>query len=534
MGGARVGALVSVASAKTLTSVDPATLEPVGTVDVTPPEATAEIVAEARLVQRRWAESSQAERRALLVRVAQVLLDAADDIAATITAETGKPVIESYTAELFLALEQLRWTAGNAERVLGAERVRLPQIYLRHKRGRVLYEPYGAVAVIAPWNFPFGIPFTQTLAAVAAGNAVVVKPSEVAPLSGAWVEQAFTTAGAPPGLVRVVHGDGATGEELVRARGISKVFFTGSTAVGRTVATAAGERLCPVSLELGGKDAMLVFEDADLDRAAEGALWGSFSNCGQTCASVERVYVARELYQPFAEELARRAARLHIGRGSDFATEIGPLISDDQRERVERLVADAVDGGAVATAGGARPEVGLPGWFYEPTVLTGVDRAAALMEEEIFGPVVAVVPFADEREAIQLANDSRFGLSASVWTRDPQRAARVASRLQAGTVWTNDLQYSYAAGPAPWGGYKDSGFGRTHSKHGLYECVQVKFADYDTGRVPVPWWYPYDEAALEGFRGLAGVLYGRGIAPRAQAAWRHRRGLLALGRRYLG
>jgi succinate-semialdehyde dehydrogenase/glutarate-semialdehyde dehydrogenase len=525
---------VNVAAANALTPVDPATLEPVGTVEVTQPEAIPEIVAEARLVQRRWAESAHDERRALLVRVAHFLLDSADDLAATVTAETGKPVLEAYTAELFLALEQLRWTAANAERVVGGERVRFTQPYLRHKRGRLLYEPHGAVAVIAPWNFPFGIPFTQTIAAVVAGNAVIVKPSELAPLSGAWVERAFEAAGAPAGLVRVAQGDGSTGEELVRARGIAKVFFTGSTAVGRDVALAAGERLCPVSLELGGKDAMLVFEDADLDRAVEGALWGSFSNCGQTCASVERIYVARDLYQPFVEELGRRAARLRIGPGSDFRTELGPLISEHQRAKVERLVTDAMDGGASAATGAGRPDVGLPGWFYEPTVLTGVSGESALTHEEIFGPVVAVQPFGEEREAVQLTNDSAFGLSASVWTRDRERAARVASGLHVGSVWTNDLQYSYASGQAPWGGYKDSGFGRTHSKHGLYECTQTKFVDWDSGRVPVPWWYPYGEDVLDGFRGLAGVLYGSGIGQRAAAAWRHRRGLYALGRRYVG
>ena len=264
---------MTVAAQRTITPVDPATLEPVGTVEVTPPEAIDEIVAEARLVQRRWASPPHAERRALLVRVAHVLLDSADELAGAITAETGKPVLEAYTAELFLALEQLRWTAANAERVIAGERVRFGAPYLRHKHGRLLYEPYGAVAVIAPWNFPFGIPFTQTIAAVAAGNAVVVKPSELAPLTGEWVQRAFEEAGAPAGLVRIVQGDGATGELLVRARGIAKVFFTGSTGVGRNVAAAAGERLCPVSLELGGKDAMLVFEDADLDRAVEGALW---------------------------------------------------------------------------------------------------------------------------------------------------------------------------------------------------------------------------------------------------------------------
>jgi acyl-CoA reductase-like NAD-dependent aldehyde dehydrogenase len=418
--------------------------------------------------------------------------------------------------------------------VIGGEHVRFSQPYLWHKRGRLLHEPYGVVAVITPWNFPFGIPFTQTIAAVAAGNAVVVKPSEVAPLTGAWVERAFAAAGAPAGLVRVVQGDASTGDQLVRARGIAKVFFTGSIATGAKVAAAAGERVCPVSLELGGKDAMLVFEDADLDRAVEGALWGSFSNCGQTCASVERIYVARDLYQAFVEELGRRAGRLRIGRGSELQTDLGPLVSEQHRAKVERLVSEALDGGADAATGGRRPEVGLPGWFYEPTVLTGVDGAAALMEEEIFGPVVAVEPFGEEREAVQRANDSPFGLSASVWTRDRERAARVASGLEVGTVWTNDLQYSYASGEAPWGGYGSSGFGRTHSKHGLYECTQVKFADWDSGRVAVPWWYPYGADVLDGFRGLAGVLYGSGIGPRVKAAWRHRRGLLAVGMRYLG
>jgi succinate-semialdehyde dehydrogenase/glutarate-semialdehyde dehydrogenase len=502
-------------------------------VEITPPEALAEIVAESRLVQRRWAESTHGERRALLVRVAHFLLDAADELAETVTAETGKPLLESYTAELFLALEQLRWTAVSAERFIGGERVKFSQLYLRHKSGRLLYEPYGAVAVVSPWNFPFGIPFTQTIAAVVAGNSVVVKPSELAPLTGAWVQRAFEEAGAPAGLVRVIQGDGSVGEQLVGSRGIAKVFFTGSTATGRKVAAAAGERLCPLSLELGGKDAMLVFGDADLDRAVEGALWGSFSNCGQTCASVERIYVARDLYQPFIEELGRRTAALRIGRGNDFRTELGPLISEGQRAKVEHLVSEAVDAGGFVATGGARPDVGLPGWFYEPTVLTGVAHETALMREEIFGPVVAVESFGDEREAVQRANDSHFGLSASVWTRDRERAARVAARLHAGTVWTNDLQYSYAAGEAPWGGYKSSGFGNTHAKHGLYECTQVKFVDWDSGKVAVPWWYPYGEDVLDGFRGLTGVLYGSGVVPRVAAAWRHRRGLVALGRRYL-
>ena len=455
------------------------------------------------------------------------MLDSADEIAATVTAETGKPLLESFTAELFVGLDNLIWAASNLDGVLRPERLRFPQPHLRHKRGWLLYEPVGVIGVISPWNFPFGIPFTQAAFAVAAGNAVVIKPSELTPLSGAWVEKVF-----PDGLVRVVQGAGEVGEALVRSPGIGKVVFTGSGEVGRRVASLAGERLRPVTLELGGKDPMLVFEDADLDRAIAGALWGSFANCGQVCSGVERIYVARPLHEAFVEELARRGKRLRIGRGEELETELGPLISEEQRGRVEELVEDAVGRGADVRLGGSRPDVDLPGWFYEPTILTSVEREARLEREEIFGPVVSVTPFADEAEAVRLANGSSFGLGASVWTSDLERAQRVTRRLEAGSVWTNDVAYSYGTGQASWGGTKESGFGRTHSKHGLYELSRVKFADLDRGRVPVPWWYPYGDGVLDGFRGMAGVLYGEGLPRKLEAAWRHRRGLLALGRRY--
>jgi acyl-CoA reductase-like NAD-dependent aldehyde dehydrogenase len=510
-----------------LRSVNPATLEPLGSVPASRPEDVAEAVADARLAAERWAQSSFAERRALLGRVAVAVLDHAEEIAATVTAETGKPLVESYTAELFVALDNLVWAASNAGRVLRAERLRYPQPHLRHKRGWLLYEPLGVVGVISPWNFPFGIPFTQAAFAVAAGNAVVVKPSELAPLSGAWVERLF-----PHGLVRVVQGGGEVGEALVRAPGTAKVVFTGSGETGRRVASLAGERLRPVTLELGGKDPMLVFEDADLDRAVAGALWGAFANCGQVCSGVERIYVARPLHEAFVEELARRARALRIGRGDELQTELGPLITEEQRARVEELVDDATGRGAEVRLGAARPEVDLPGWFYEPTILTGVEREARIEREEIFGPVVTVTAFGDEDEALRLANGSSFGLGASVWTRDLDRAHRLARRLDAGSVWTNDVSYSYGTGQASWGGTKESGYGRTHSKHGLYELSRVKFADLDRGRVPVPWWFPYDEGVLEGFRGMAGLLYGQGLGRRLGSAWRHRRGMLALGRRY--
>jgi acyl-CoA reductase-like NAD-dependent aldehyde dehydrogenase len=518
-----------------LRSRDPATLEVVGTVPLTPPEELAAVIGAARAAQERWAETDWEVRRRVLRAAARVLVEHADKLAATVTAESGKPLVEALTAEVLVAVECARWLAANVERVLRPERLSYPQLYLRHKRGQLVHEPLGVVAVISPWNFPFAIPFTEAATAVAAGNAVVVKPSELTPLTGEWVGRAFAEAGAPDGLVQVVQGPGGTvGDALVRAPGVAKVLFTGSVETGRLVATACGELLRPATLELGGKDPMLVLADADLERAAAGAAWGSFSNCGQVCSGVERIYVAQERLEEFVAALVQRAERLRIGHGADPDVELGPLASEEQRAKVEVLVADARERGADAVTGAARPDVGLPGWFYAPTVLVGTPHVARIEREEVFGPVVTVTPFRDEEEAVRLANGSAFGLGASVWTRDVGRARRIARRLEAGSVWTNDHAYSYGACQASWGGTKSSGYGRTHSRYGLYDCSQVKFVEVDRGRVPAPWWYPYDERAADGFRGLLGTLAGGGVGARAAAAWRHRRGLVGLAGRYLG
>ena len=331
--------------------------------------------------------------------------------------------------------------------------------------------------------------------------------------------------------MRVVQGEADVGAALTVAHGVAKIVFTGSAPVGRAVAKAAAERLVPVTLELGGKDPMLVFADADLDRAVEGALWASFVNCGQVCAGAERIYVERSLYEPFVEELVRRAQRLRIGAGEAAGTDLGPLVSGRQRERVEELVGDALEHGAELRTGGSRPDVGLPGWFFEPTVLA--DCRGRIGDEEIFGPVVSVASFDDEREAIRLANDSPFALGASVWTRDAERARRVAAALHAGSVWTNDHAYSFATAGAAWGGRSHSGYGRTHSRHGLYELSHVKYVDADPGRLPVPWWYPYDPSLVDAFRAVGEVFYGDGLSRKAAAVWRSRRALVALGRRYV-
>jgi succinate-semialdehyde dehydrogenase/glutarate-semialdehyde dehydrogenase len=500
--------------------VNPATLEFVASVPTTPAEAVPGLVADARRAQERWGRTPLEERRALLRSVARALLERVDDVADAIVAETGKPRTEAYSTELSIAVDSLVWLAAEAPKILAPERLRYPQLYLKHKRGWLIYEPRGVIGVIAPWNFPFSIPFTQAVAAVAAGNAVVLKPSELTPLTGAWVARLFADAGAPAGLVRVAQGDGRIGEALVRARP-DKVVFTGSAEVGRIVAAAAGERLVPVTLELGGKDAMLVLDDADLDRAVEGALWSSFFNAGQVCSGVERIYVDRRVFEPFVDGLVRRTRDLRLG------VDIGPLISEEQRARVERLVDDALARGAHARIGGRTPAG--TGWFYEPTVLADVPQSAPIDAEEIFGPVVTVAQADNDDDLVRRANDSSYGLGASVWTRNAQRAAGLARRLEAGSVWHNDHAYSYGSAQASWGGRKESGFGRTHSKHGLYELVNVKFVDRDSGRVPVPYWFPYDERTPDALRTLLRVFAGD---HRLRAAWRGRRELLHVARRY--
>jgi acyl-CoA reductase-like NAD-dependent aldehyde dehydrogenase len=448
---------------------------------------TDSLVAAARAAQEQWARHTLAERARVLREAQRGVLRHADAIADVVVSETRKPRTEAIANELYAAADRAAWLARNVERVLRDEPVEFTQLHLKTKRASVLYEPLGVVGAITPWNVPFAIPFGVVATAVAAGNGVVLKPSEHAPRAAEWVARVFEEAGAPAGLVQLAPCDREAGEALVADPGIAKVFFTGSVAVGRAVAAAAGARGCPVVLELGGRDPMIVFADADLDRTLDGAVFASFLNAGQACVSAERIYVERPLHDEFARRLRERAAALRRDE------EIAPLV--------------------------------LSGEYREPTVVDG-----PLPDEELFAPTVAIEPFDGEDDAVRKANDTSFGLAASIWTRDLEKAARVARRIEAGMVWVNDFGYSFAAGQAPWGGVKASGFGRTSGKHGLYECVRVKYVDSDRGRVKPGWWFPYDARTERALRNALDVLYGEGVS-RWRAAWRYRSDLLHLGRR---
>ncbi len=493
----------------TLESFNPATGARIGAVALTAPERVQAVVESVAQVQPLWALLTLADRARYLERAGQVLIDEGDEIRDLIVAEQGKPRIEAFAMELLPAIDALRWIGRAGIRVLADEKIPMSQLFLKTKRSAFTYEPLGVIGVISPWNYPWSIPFVEVALALMAGNGVVLKPASLTPLLGERIGRAFERAGVPEGLVRVIHGPG-TGAALVRS-GIAKVFFTGSVRTGRGVGQECASRLKGSVLELGGKDPMIVLPDAKLDHAVAGALWGGFANAGQTCSGIERVYVMREVAERFVAGVVAGARRLRVGDPMAWDTEIGPMASREQFELVAELVDDAVASGATLCCGGpvAAPAGCAAGAFYAPAVLTEVTHEMRIMRAEVFGPVLPIVVVDSEDEALALANDCDFGLGASVWTSDRSKGERFARELQSGMVWINDHMFSHGACQCSWGGVKQSGLGRTHSKFGLYECVNVKLRVWEPSAVRDAWWHPYDETLGRALRHSATILYGR-------------------------
>ena len=492
----------------TLDSFSPIDGKRLGSVPTITPEQVQAVVDDAAEVQPYWAALPAAERARYMRRAAQVIIDSLGGLAELLTREQGKPRNESYVMELVPTVDALHWLADAGPGLLEDERISLP-LFHKQKRAGFSYEPLGVVGVIAPWNYPWAIPFQEVAMALMCGNAVVLKPASLTPLVGQRIQEVFERAGLPEGLVRAVHGGGAVGQALVESSA-AKIFFTGSVEVGRRVGIACAERMKGSVLELGGKDPMLVLSDANLPNAVSGALWGGFANAGQTCSGIERVYVMRDVAERFTQELVTGAQRLRVGDPLEWSTEIGPMVSREQFELVRELVDDAVASGAELRCGGPVQPDGAPeANFLAPAVLTGVTHDMRIMREEIFGPVLPVLTVDSEDEAIALANDSEFGLGASVWTMDRARGDRIARRLEAGMVWINDHMYSHSACACPWGGVKESGLGRSHSKFGLYECVNVKLLSWEPSRTRDFWWHPYDESLGKAVHAAAQILYGR-------------------------
>jgi acyl-CoA reductase-like NAD-dependent aldehyde dehydrogenase len=485
-----------------IVSYDPATGEEVGRVPLVPAKEVAAAVGRARAAQSSWAGQSYGARGRIVMRARRIVLDDLEEIALLVSRETGKPVAEAVSMELAPTLDLMQFFARRAGRLLRAEKLDIGQYGLMGRSSRIVYRPLGTIGIISPWNFPWAIPLGEVVMALMAGNSVVLKPSELTPLTGLKIADVFRRAGLADGLLEVVTGDGTTGAALVEA-GVDKIMFTGSVATGRRVALAAAKTLTPVVLELGGKDPMIVLEDADLETAASAALWGAFSNSGQACASVERCYVHESIAPRFIESVVEKTRALRQNVGTTADTDIGAMSSERQLTIVDEHVAEAVGRGARALTGGRRAAA-LGGSFYEPTVLAGVDHTMTVMREETFGPVLPLMTFKNEDEAVRLANDSDFGLTASVWTRDLRRGRRVASQIEAGTVMVNEVLYTHGIAQTPWGGVKQSGLGRTHGRLGLLELVAPHHIHVNRlARLHDVWWFNYTPGAAQLFRSLA-------------------------------
>ena len=446
----------------------PATGELLAAVPRCTTDDVAVAVDRARAAQAGWARSEWSDRERVLLRFHDLVLARREEMLDLLQIESAKARRHAFEEFLDVALVA-RYYARTAERHLRSRRRRgafplLTATWVHH-------HPLGVVGVITPWNYPVTLSISDAVPALAAGNAVVIKADTQTPFGALWGAALLEEAGLPPGLVQVVTGSGSElGPELIDR--VDYVMFTGSTAVGRTVASQAAERLVPASMELGGKNAMIVLEDADLDRTVEGAERAMFSNSGQLCISIERLYVHESLADDLVDRLVDRTRGLRLGASLTYDDDVGSLISEDQLETVRGHVADAVHKGATVLAGGrARPDVGP--YFHEPTLLADVNEEMSLFAEETFGPVVAVSRFSSEEEAVERANASQYGLNFSVWTQDLTRGRAVATRLEAGTVNVNEgFIAAWGSVDAPMGGMKDSGLGRRHGAEGIRKYTE--------------------------------------------------------------
>ncbi len=502
-----------------IVSENPATLEAVGEVSVASRETCHEAVRAAKDAFPVWRWLDPREKRAIFKRAENILARRASEAARLIAMEKGSPYPESLAVEVFGALQSLNYYGANQGRLLQPRRAGHHAPLFFHKSGAFHFHPLGPTLIISPWNFPFLIPMCDILSSLTAGNTVVLRPSTSTPLTGLLVGEIFLEAGLPPGVLNVAVCRVPEAEAMIVDPDVQTVMFTGSVGIGKRVVKLCSENLTNVTLELGGKDPMIVLDDADLERAARGAVWTAFMNCGQSCGSIERVYVARTVAAPFTARVVELAREVRVGNPLDDGVDMGPMATAGQMKVVEEHIADAKAKGAKVLVGGGRVP-GLAGYFIEPTVLTDVDHSMRAMSEETFGPTLPIMVFDGDEQAVALANDSQYGLTASVWTRDKKRAAWFAERLEAGSVTINDHMYSFVEPRAIWGGIKQTGMGRSHGPYGLHELVNIKYVGTDFLRKKSQtWWFPYDRSLSGIMENAITLFHGAGRGPKMKAAW---------------
>lgn len=471
----------------------------------------------ARGAQPEWAALPMKEKIAKIKKIRTYMVDHVDSLAETIARDNGKTRTDALAAEVLPAIAALTYYCKKAKSFLKDHRILPSSLLFMNKISKITRVPYGVVGVISPWNYPFAIPFSEVIMALLAGNCVVLKAATETQMAGLALKQCMEAADLPEGVFSYVNMRGSESSAAFLANGVDKLFFTGSVPVGKQISELAAKTLTPVCLELGGNDAMLVCEDADLHRAAAGAVWAGFQNAGQSCGGVERVYVHEAVYDDFLEILKEKTEALRVGYDRDHEVDIGCITTLRQVETVKRHVEEALARGAKIHAQAKPPmQPGHP-YLVSPMVLTHVDHSMLVMREETFGPVIGVMAVKSMEEALLLANDSDLGLTCSVWSKDSKKAEALARKIQVGVATINDHLMSHGLAETPWGGPKETGGGRTHGQLGFDEMTYPKVVVHDL-YAPFAkknlWWHPFGATVYQGIRGACYTFYGNGILQR--------------------
>lgn len=482
----------------------PSTGEIIYTMDETPISDLPGVVDQAKSSFNSWGQLDVSDRLVYFKKLRNVILKQLDKTADVVSKDAGKVKLDALVADVMPVLDFLTFIEKNAKQMLQRQKVATPILFIG-KKSYIDYMPRGVVLVISPWNYPFQLSMVPILSALIAGNTVIAKPSEVTPYVGKYMEDLFKEAGFPEGVIQFMHGGKELGQALVESNP-DYIFFTGSVATGKIIAGQAVKQLIPYTLELGGKDPMIVCKDANIERAAKGAVWGAFTNSGQVCMSVERLYVDESIYESFVHAVKREIASLK--QGNSINDDIGSMTFDNQKNIVKNHVKDALSRGAVLETGIAPDQWEENSMFLQPMVLTSVSNDMKIVQEETFGPILPIIPFKTEAEAITLANDSSFGLNASVWSNNIERANAIASQVVSGAVIINDVIISVANHHLPFGGAKQSGVGRYHGENALRMFCHEKAIMIDSGnKTKEVQWYPY-HGKYDTFKNLIQAFFG--------------------------